>query len=103
MPGLIDPELATTGERHVGEDTPPLILDRAALNAARLHRLDQRVDVVAHQVELVHVVLVGGVQMIECAPVMMRPSSLKDGFLGVRRLHTLDLCRVALGMHDEHR
>ena len=54
---LIDAELAATGQGDLRKPTPALILHGRAGDVVRLHLLDERVDVVAHQIELVHIVL----------------------------------------------
>jgi hypothetical protein len=59
VPRLIDAELSAARKRHLREQTPALVLDWAASDVLRLHILDECLDVVAHQIELVHVVLVG--------------------------------------------
>jgi hypothetical protein len=55
---LIDAELAATGQRDLRKPTPALILHWRAGDVVRFHLLDERVDVIAHQIELVHIVLV---------------------------------------------
>ncbi len=47
MPGLIDAELPSTGERDVSEPTPGLALDRSAADPALSHFLDKGFDIIA--------------------------------------------------------
>src|SRR5262245_41915585 len=56
---LVDTDFAAAGQRDVREEAPPLVLHRIALDGMGLHARDERRDVVAHQVELVDVVLLG--------------------------------------------
>src|SRR6185312_10662123 len=44
----------------LGQESPPLIGDRPASDVPRRHLADEGLDVVAHQIELVVRVLVGG-------------------------------------------
>jgi hypothetical protein len=61
MPWLIDTDFATTGQCNMGEDAPALILDVMAGNVVFLHCGDEFPDVVAHEIEFVNIVFVGGV------------------------------------------
>ena len=58
---LVDAELAAAGQRHLREEAPALVADGAAAHLAAGEVRDQRRHVVAHQVELVDVVLLGRV------------------------------------------
>src|SRR5439155_26766090 len=42
---------------HLGEQPPTLVVHRAALDTALLHLRHERLDVIAHQIELVHIIL----------------------------------------------
>jgi hypothetical protein len=57
VPRLIHADLAAAWQREVCQQAPPFILHRVAINHVRLHAGDECLDVVAHEVELVHVVL----------------------------------------------
>ena len=59
MPRLIDAERPTARQRKLREQTPALVLHRATGDLALLHLRNERLDIVAHEIELVHVVLVG--------------------------------------------
>src|SRR5262249_36822527 len=61
VPWLIDTELSTSRQRDLREQTPTLVLNGRARNAPLLHRGDELLDVVAHQIELVDVVILRGV------------------------------------------
>jgi len=58
---LVDAELAAARERDRREQAPSEVSDGRAGDSLFLHRRDERPDVVAHQVELVHVVLLARV------------------------------------------
>src|SRR5262245_17516779 len=60
MSRLIDTECAAARKRQLGQQSPALIFDRAARNVHRLHLSDERIDVVRHQIQLVTIVVVGG-------------------------------------------
>ena len=54
MAGLIQPELVAAGDLQTGQKAPAHVLDRAReLDATRFELRDGRVDVVAHEVQLV--------------------------------------------------
>jgi hypothetical protein len=59
VPRLIDAELSTSGKRQLRQQPPAFILHWVANDAVFLHLCDERLDIVAHQLELVDVVLVG--------------------------------------------
>src|SRR5262245_11304208 len=61
VPWLVDAELAAAGQPQLRQHAPALILGRLADHTVRTHPPDEGLDVVAHEVELVHVVLVGRV------------------------------------------
>src|SRR2546428_2312415 len=56
VPRLIDADLPTTGQRDLRKATPLLLLDRAAVDLARPHRGDERVDILHEEEQLVPVV-----------------------------------------------
>ena len=58
MARLIDAQLASAWKRHVCEESPALILNGTARDARGFHLFDERLDVGAHQVELVPAVLI---------------------------------------------
>ena len=58
---LIDTQLAAAGQRNLRQHAPALILRLTAGDAAIHHIGDERLDVVAHEVDLMHVVLSGRV------------------------------------------
>src|SRR5262245_47083571 len=53
---LIDAQLAAAGQGDAGDQAVTLVLDRSASDLVLLHPADEPGDVVAHQIELVHVV-----------------------------------------------
>jgi hypothetical protein len=56
---LIDTKLATAGKSYVREHTPTLVLNFVAANIVLLHGSDELFDVIAYQIELMDVVLLG--------------------------------------------
>src|SRR5262249_26915802 len=56
---LVDAEFPAARQRQARDRSPSLLVDRRALYFLLLHFGDERLDVVAHQEELVYVVLVG--------------------------------------------
>jgi hypothetical protein len=56
---LIDSDLTAARERYVSEHTPTQTKDRTAIDTAGPHCGDEGRHVVAHQIKLVNVVLVG--------------------------------------------
>src|SRR4051812_12146714 len=58
---LIDTQLSAPRQREPRDRPPPLLIDRRARHILRLHFGDERLNVVAHEKQLVRVVLVGGV------------------------------------------
>src|SRR4051794_10707341 len=56
VPRLVQSELAAAGGGDLGHPAPFALADRAALDALALQRRDGRIDVVAHQIELVEIV-----------------------------------------------
>src|SRR5678815_2878859 len=54
---FVDAECASTRQRDLRHQSPTLVLNRRALQAALLHRRDEPADVLANQIELVQVVL----------------------------------------------
>ena len=49
--------MSPTWQCQMSKQPPALFLHRTASNSLRLHRGDERRNVIAHQIELVHVVL----------------------------------------------
>ena len=61
MLGLVQPELAAAGQPDRAHETEPLVRDRTRdIGSTRAQLGDRRVDVVAHEVELVPAVFVRG-------------------------------------------
>jgi hypothetical protein len=60
VPRLIHTELAAAGKPHLRQQAPAAVHHGATVEAALLHAADEARDVVAHQVELVDVVLARG-------------------------------------------
>src|SRR5882757_9283651 len=58
MPWLVDTEFAAARQSDLGEHAPSLILDFVAGDAVFFHSGDELFDVVAHEIEFVHTVLV---------------------------------------------
>lgn len=58
---LVDADFTAARQREARDGAPTLFVDRRALDALRRHRLNERVDVIAHQVQLVRAVAVGRV------------------------------------------
>src|SRR5262245_38639271 len=56
---LIHAKLSTARKRQLSEQTPTLVLYRFASDIVRCHRRDKQLDVVAHQVKLMHIVRIG--------------------------------------------
>src|SRR5262245_25524624 len=52
MSGFVHAELASARQCDFGQASPSLILDRTTRDASTVHVLDERVDVVAHEIEL---------------------------------------------------
>ena len=59
MARFVDTQPASAGQGELDQTAPPHVLDLAAGDAAVGHVGDQRVDVVAHQVDLVPAVVLG--------------------------------------------
>jgi len=59
VPRLINPKLSAARQHDVHQQTPGLVLYWTARNVLALHVGDERVDVIAHEEQLVDVVLVG--------------------------------------------
>ena len=59
MPRLIDPKLPAAWERELRQYPPPLVVHGPALDTMLPHRRYEGLDVISHQIELVHVVLLG--------------------------------------------
>ena len=57
MSRLIDAKLAATGQRDVCEQAPALILHRVARDIVLLHARHEGAYVIAHEIELMHIVL----------------------------------------------
>lgn len=57
---LVHPELPAAGKRQTRQESPALVRDRLALDAPSPQLGDERIDVVGHEVELVPVVRVRG-------------------------------------------
>src|SRR5262245_15053893 len=64
--GLINAELAASRQHNLGQHPPTWVLHRTAYDAAVLHLCDERLDVVAHQKELVNAVLIRRVHRHFC-------------------------------------
>lgn len=60
MPGLVDSELASARQRQARDRPPTLLFDRRALDVLRFQLGNERTNVVSHQVQLVDIVLFGG-------------------------------------------
>ena len=60
MARLVHPELPAAGKRQTRQESPALVRDRLALDAPSPQLGDERIDVVGHEVELVPVVRVCG-------------------------------------------
>ena len=58
MPGLINPELTTPGQRQIHKQTPSVILDFITSDFSLGHLCDKCLDVIAHEIELVNFVFV---------------------------------------------
>jgi hypothetical protein len=54
---LVEPDFAAAGEGDGGKSSPALFMDRAALDFARAQGLHRGLQVIAHEVEFVLVVL----------------------------------------------
>src|SRR5215475_305713 len=61
VPGLVDTECAAAGQGEMRQRAPRLLFDRSACERMRPHLGDEGVDVVAHQIEVMATILVGGV------------------------------------------
>ena len=57
MARLVDADLAAARQCEMRQQTPPCILHLLAFDEMSFHTRDKSFDVVAHEVELVHVVL----------------------------------------------
>src|SRR5690242_20609159 len=62
MPGLVEAQPAAAGQRDTSREPPSFSGDGRAGDAFRGKRSNGRLEVVAHQVELVAVVLAGGMK-----------------------------------------
>ena len=60
MSWLIGAYFPTARQCDMGEDAPALILDFFAGDVVFLHRGDEFFDVVAHEIEFVNVIFIGG-------------------------------------------
>ena len=60
MTRLVYSELPATGQRDPREPAPALLLDGGAADAALREGGDKRIDVVRHEVELVRLIPLGG-------------------------------------------
>src|SRR5215831_18329264 len=76
VPRLIDTQPPTTRQRHFGEQTPALILNRATGDAVLTHFRDKHVYVVAQQIEFL-------LQVVQCWMDVRKPP-----LTVVRRLDT---------------
>src|SRR5215475_10867235 len=56
---LIDSQLAAAGQRECGQQTTALVLDRTGRRARGRKLVDDRPDIVTHQVDLMPAVLLG--------------------------------------------
>src|SRR5262245_38605623 len=58
VPRFVDAELSTTRQRELREQSPPLLAHWTARELLLLHVGDEGMDVIAHEIELVNIVLI---------------------------------------------
>ena len=59
MPGLINAQRAPARQRKLDEQAPPRILDRTGRHVVFFHLLNERLYIIALEIEFMNVVLVG--------------------------------------------
>src|SRR5271166_1516668 len=59
MLGLVEADLSASGKRDRGQTAPALLFHGTALHFLRFQRFHRRLEVVAHEVQFVQVILLG--------------------------------------------
>src|SRR5262249_14564649 len=66
MARLIDTQLSAAGKSDLREQAPTQVLNRAGCNALLFQLLDEGLDIVAHEIKLMNVVLLRGMYCNLC-------------------------------------
>src|SRR5262249_50872841 len=97
MTRLIDTEFSAAGKRNLGEQTPAEVLDRSGDNVVLVHFSDERLNVVANEVELIDVVLLRGMHGHFCWRQSEDQPTASNINIG-KTQHVPQKCAVRLGI-----